>query len=849
MTAAHRFGSFEVQPDQRRLLVNGRVVAVGSRAFDVLLALAERAGQLVSKNQLLDLAWPGLVVEENNLQVQISTLRKVLGPHAIATIPGRGYRLTAAREHGSPDAPASASPPAAQAPTADAVELASLFGRDEDIGALQSSIRQHPLVTVVGPAGIGKTRLAHAVALASRTEFPDGVRFVELASLADASLVTATVARSLGLASGEAGAAIDVAAQALAGQRLLVVLDNCEHVLEEVDAVVAALRKRAPSVRILATSQELLRHPDEQVYRLGPLEVPPEATRLSAAEAGSVQLLVARVRAAQPRFELTDDNVAAVVEICRRLDGIPLAIELAAARVPLLGVEGVRQRLDARFRLLTAGSRLALPRHQTLRAALEWSYALLSPAEQRIFQQLGVFAGSFSLEAAQRLATSDDVDEWTVLDHLGALVDKSLVIVEGESSPRYRMLETTRAFALECLARHGDTAAMMRRHAQVMRDTFERYYRDILAGTPPTRANEPLVPDLDNLRAALHWASQPEGDHGIAVALYGAAGAAQGYLHHVALNAEASQWSEVLLPLASAATSQQDAARFWLACADGSSFVSPVRSIDAATRAIDLYRDLGDALGMYLGWSALAYALLSAGRLAEARSAIEEALSLRDPGWPAWLRGTIANTAALVSITAGAFDEARAHGLEYLALSRQIGSLADEWTALGILVEIGVAAKNVAQAMTATEEMLARYRASPELVNDGLNLRTMATALLLADRLDAAEHMYGEALGPVRRSYGTGALVLGDAALLLARRGRIDDAARVLAYADCVYAARGIAPRLIARQMRETLHPLLAARRDAQTLARLYEEGRQLTDDDACALAFPQSVTRAGPSR
>ena len=314
---AYRFGSFELQPDQRRLLVDGRPAALGPRAFDVLLALVERAGQLVTKNELLDLVWPGLVVEENNLQVQISTLRKLLGPQAIATIPGRGYRWTLAPDDAMAQASKSESASSALSAVSAALydlatELPTLYGRSEDVAALRDLIRHHALVTLVGPAGIGKTRLAQAVAHELEDVFVDGVRLVELAPLADPDLVAATVARVLGIAVGDPHTALGLTVQALASQRLLLVLDNCEHLLEAVDRVVAALRKGAPRVRILATSQELLRHPDEHVYRLGALALPAEVTAARAREAGAIELFTARVQALEPRFVVSEANVAAV---------------------------------------------------------------------------------------------------------------------------------------------------------------------------------------------------------------------------------------------------------------------------------------------------------------------------------------------------------------------------------------------------------------------------------------------------------------------------------------------------------------------------------------------------------
>jgi predicted ATPase/class 3 adenylate cyclase len=722
-------------------------------------------------------------------------------------------------------------------------EKPRLYGRAEDLSALRSLIEQNALITVVGPAGIGKTRLAEAIAYDLRDRFPERV-LVELAPLADPSLVVVAVARALGLVVGDARTVLDLTVQALAGQRLLLVLDNCEHVLEAVDHVVAAMRKGAPDVHILATSQELLRHPDEHVYRLSTLALPTEATVLSAREAGAVELFVARAQAVEPRFMLGDANVGAVVEICRRLDGIPLAIELAAARVPLLGVEGVRDRLADRFRLLTAGSRLALRRHQTLRAALEWSYSLLTEPEQAVFDKLGVFAGSFSLEAAQKLTADDRMDEWAVLDHLGALVDKSLVTADGGSLARYRMLETTRAFALERLAARGATAQAMRRHAEVMLDLFERFYRDIFRGTPPAKAAEPLAPDLDNLRGALRWASEAGGDRRIAIALFGAAGAGHGYLDYVALIAEAWHWCETLRPLVDRSIPAADAARFWLACAAWGGIPSPVAAIEDAKRAIALYHDLDNRSGAYLGWNELAYSSMQAQQSDKAMLALDEALKLRDPAWPLWLRGLVDNVAALVFMSLGALSEARGHLLEYLSVTRQIGSSFDEWTALTILVELDVVAGNAHQAAATASELLARHRVSPERTEDGRGLRTIATALMSADRLDDAEAVYREALPLVRRNFRTGETVLFHAAMLLARRGRIDDAARVWAYAEGVHTAKGSYLKLVFRQTRERLLALLAAERPPDTLSRLYDEGRRLTDDEACALSFPPLAPR-----
>jgi len=468
--AEFAFGRFIVQPSARRLLVDGEPAKLGARAFDVLLALIDRRERLVSKKELLELVWLDVVVEENNLEVQVSVLRKLLGSEVIATIPGRGYRFTQPLDGAPGGAPAASPPPAAAAaalcPPVQA--LPTVFGREDDLGASHALVLAHQVVTVVGASGIGKSTLARALAHRVRDLFGDGVCLVELASVSDASLVATSVGTALQLKLGTQSP-IGVIAQALGARRMLVVLDNCEHLLRAVAELVQALRPAAPGVHWLATSQEPLRLVDEQVFRLGALALPAEEALDAARRAGAVALFEARTRAADPRFALNEDNAGAAIDICRRLDGIALAIELAAARVPLLGLEGLRSRLGERLRVLNSGPRLALARHQTLRAALEWSYGLLTPHQQAVFRRLGVFAGSFALDAAQQVASDEAIDAWAVLDELGALVDKSLVVAEPDTlgEPRYRMLETMRQYALDRLDAEGDGDAARTRHVDV----------------------------------------------------------------------------------------------------------------------------------------------------------------------------------------------------------------------------------------------------------------------------------------------------------------------------------------------------------------------------------------------
>jgi pentatricopeptide repeat protein len=604
-------------------------------------------------------------------------------------------------------------------------------------------------------------------------------------------------------------------------------------VLDAVDHLVSAVRKHAPGVHVLVTSQELLRHPDEHVYRIGALALPGEATSASASEAGATELFVARVRALDSHFALSDANVCGVVDICRRLDGIPLALELAAARVPLLGLEGVRERLDERFRLLTAGSRLALRKHQTLHAALEWSYSLLSDPEQRIFDRLGVFAGGFSLETAQMLASDDEIDEWAVLDHLGALVNKSLVIANDGSVTRFRMLETTRAYALERLANRQETSRMTRRHAEVVRALFERYWNDLLQGVPIATIFAQFGPDLDNLRGALCWAR--EEDRHIGVALMGMAGAGY-YFDWMQLSAEGWHWCKTFEPLVDESIAASDAARFWLACAEVGTETSLEESVQDAHRAIQMYHDAGDRRSLYQAWNALLYSLTIAGRLDEAMYAFEQARKCIDVTWPEWFRAILANRGGLLFAETGQDDKARECFVEQLTLDRQCANLTGELSALGLLVDLEVRRGHAEDAVDNAREIARRYR--PDLGFDSaLVLRNSATALMAYGALDEAEAIYRTALSAARRNYGTGAFVLDDMATLLVRRGRIDDAARISAYAEHVDARLGRQPRLVARRNRERLLALLSAERSAETLSRLFDEGGRLGDEEACALA------------
>jgi predicted ATPase/DNA-binding winged helix-turn-helix (wHTH) protein len=538
------FGRFLLLPHRRELLAEGRPIKLGGRAFDVLMALIEARGAVVSKHALMARVWPDRIVEENNLQWQISALRAAFGAdrNLIRTVSGRGYQFTAEIDtlYGSPEADAGTAIadaprdprearrdggiPGELPPTNLPEPISELVGRDDVLDEILSLASAHRLVTLTGAGGIGKTRLALAAARRLLPQFADGVWLAEFSPIADAGLVPVAVAAAIGLDLGGDISAPRVS-QALAGRVLLLVLDTCEHVIGAAAALAEAALRAGRALHLLATSREPLRAEGEWVYPVPPLAVPAEDAEDAddLLRYGGVRLFVERLRAAEPHFAPDRRSAAMIAAICRRLDGIPLAIELAAARAAVLGVEEVATHLDDRFRILTGGRRTALLRHQTLRATLDWSYELLSEPERVILRRLAVFAGVFRLEAASAVIASPEIAPAEVVDGIANLVAKSLVtLVAGGTVARYRLLDTMRAYGLEKLAESGEREWLARRHAEHCRDLIERAEAEW--ETRPTAAwPAEYAAEIDNLRAALDWAFSPDGDAQIGVALTAAA--------------------------------------------------------------------------------------------------------------------------------------------------------------------------------------------------------------------------------------------------------------------------------------------------------------------------------------
>ena len=521
-------------------------MALGARALDILWVLASRAGEVVEKKELLALVWPEVTVDEGSLRFHMNGLRKALGDGAdgaryIATIAGRGYCFVSSVLCTADQEDAGETSVPAEAKSLLPSRLARMIGRDSEVEDIAASLLANRFVSVVGPGGIGKTTVAVSIGHRLLPSFRGDVSFVDLGSTTDPRLVPSMVASAVGFVA-HASDIVPSLVSFMQDRRLLVILDSCEHVVDAAAALAERIFSEAPGVHILATSREALRVEGEQVHQLPALGSPPDHSDLgrdAVLAFPAVQLFVERITASGVRFELSDTDAPAVADICRNLDGIPLAIELAAGRVNAYGVEGIAALLGVRFGHLASGRRTAVARHQTLSAALDWSYNLLTGQERILLRRLSVFAGPFSMEAAQATAAFGELDEVSALEGVGALVSKSLVSADfSGSASRYRLLDTTRAYGRDKLAESGEARQSAQRHALHYLELLEAESAPSDASVRP--ASGPAYERLGNIRAALEWCFGENGDLEVGTAL---AAAAVPILVELSLLPECCRWA------------------------------------------------------------------------------------------------------------------------------------------------------------------------------------------------------------------------------------------------------------------------------------------------------------------
>jgi predicted ATPase/DNA-binding winged helix-turn-helix (wHTH) protein len=607
MTASEfiSFGPYCLIPAERILLKGGEAVDVGSRALDVLIALVESAGEVVGQRELMVRAWPNVVVGDGSLRVTIAGLRKALGDgqdgmRYIANVTGRGYCFVAHVDRSKAQPLASTPPPPLISEPHPVLKhklparLARMVGRDGAVDTLSMLLASRRFVSVVGPGGMGKTTVAISIAHALLDEFGGAVYFVDLGAVTDAALVPGAVAAVLGVF-GQAEDPLPGLLAFLAGRRLLLVLDNCEHVIDAAASLTERLHREVPQVHILTTSRESLRVEGEHVHLLVPLDYPTAREDLTAAEAlatPAVQLFMERAFASGYTLDLTDADAPTVAAICSRLDGIALAIELAGSRVGTYGLQGTADLLSNRFKLLWQGRRSAPPRHQTLAAMLDWSFNLLSARDRRVLGRLSIFVGLFTLEAALVVAADDQTDAMEVAEAITSLIDKSLIwVVLINGATHHRLLDPTLAYAAEKLAQTAEANAVAKQHAL--------YYTQSLssgAGKGSAISREDVATAslyIGNIRAALEWSFSGAGEAALGVRL---AAAAVPLLFELSLLVECVHWCEqglAALPESDEGSGTHLTLQAYLAA----SAMFTRGNSDEVRRAIEDALSLADALG------------------------------------------------------------------------------------------------------------------------------------------------------------------------------------------------------------------------------------------------------------
>jgi non-specific serine/threonine protein kinase len=742
----YRFGAFELQLDERRLLRNGEPVALQPRAFDLLAVLVERAGHLVTKDELLDRVWPKMVVEEAVLHVQVSALRKVLGSEAIATVSGQGYRFALPVTKVEPPQPARKHNLPSQ--------LTSFIGREQEIVQLGELLTSHRLVTLTGAGGAGKTRLAIEVAGGLVDRFADGVWLVEFAALSDPQLVMPTVAQVLGVKEQIGTPLLDTLTEYLASKNMLLVLDNAEHLLDGCVQFIDPALRRSRRVAMLVTSRERLGMAGELTFRVPSLTVPAaeeQPTSASLLTYESVRLFVERARLLRPHFGVTAENTAAVALICSRLDGIPLAIELAAPRLRSMSVEELSQRLDQRFALLTDGSRAALPRHRTLRSMIDWSYDLLSDAEQAMLRRVAVFAGGWTLARAEEICNGDGIEATGVIELLASLVDKSLILVEEREGPtRYRMLETVRQYALDRLRESGEQARWQARHLS----GFLALAEEPLVHRARQRGwIEEVAREHDNMRAALAWCVAAKVPDGLRL------GVAVGGFWSVRTRhlTEAREWLARLLEAVPKDVALRHHARALFGAASLARMQGDYGAAESLFgQSVALCREIDERRGEVYGLSGLALVAKERAHHAQAESLYVECMAYaRSIGDRPLLIDNLANLATIVHARGDAERAFQAFE-EALTLARDSGN---EWLLSQILMYRGrVACKE--RMLAVAEESLAESLTIAQALADHLVIAAVLESfaeLALAKRAPeraarhygAAEHLRQDVEAPI----------------------------------------------------------------------------------------------------
>ncbi len=710
------------------------------------------------------------------------------------------------------------------------LQITSFVGRELETLTIAQTLGKHRLVTLVGAGGVGKTRLALQVGAELLDRYPDGVWLLEQAPLSDGDLIPSALASVFQVREAEHRSITEALVHALKPKHALIIFDNCEHVVEAAARLIDTLLRNCPHIHIIATTRQGLGIAGEAVHRVASLAVPEPSKELTVEEGmrhGAVALFVERATAATDAFRLTDKNVYAVARLCQRLDGIALAIELAAPRLKVLSVEQLEAKLDERFRILTGGSRTALPRQQTMRALVDWSYELLTDDEKRLFRRVAVFSGGWTLDAASAICSDETIEDWAVLDLLQSLVDKSMVVAElSGSEQRYRLLESTRQYAHELLEKSGELEPMQTRHATYFLDSARK--AAACYWTTPTKAWIALLaPENDNLRGALDWALGEKRDVELGAAL---AGCLYRYWHLTSFGAEGRARIESAIALGDEIKSKETLAALWLGRTYLLGLIIPWLQLrPIAQRALELNREFGDSHGTVVALREVAESHLRLGEHDEAERYLAEALALAEKTGDRRLVGHVKSSIARNLHFAGHTDEARLAYAEVANIARAVGDDRMKNVVIGNLAEVEF---NHGDAVRALE--LAR-----EIVNEGgdkyITLNNIAAYLIYLGRVDEARSPARDALRMARNSQSEQhtAISIMHFAAIVAAKGDFQLGARLLGYAVNIFETNTYTIEPTERQELDKLEALLRRELDDTERVALVKDGAAMSEDHA----------------
>lgn len=837
-------GAFRLFPAMPCLCRGEKVVHLTPTALRLLIILVERHGNVVSKNDLMKAVWFGCSVDENNLATHIGALRRTLGNESIKTIHGRGYQLavTVAPLRNEEELASGAPAKEAELPPPRRTNLLErhgvLIGRHAEMADLEGVVARSRLVTLLGPGGVGKTSLALRLGVKLLPIFADGVWLVDVAQLSDLGMIRAATAAVLNITLPQHGDPLEALGTGLRQRQCLLIYDNCEYVAQAVGELVDSLLARAPGLHVLATSQEQLRCSSERLYRLPPLAVPP-AGAVQTSEFPAVQLFAERAQAANHQFAINSKNAEAVGEVCRRLDGIPLALQMAAALLPLLGIEGIRASLDDRLDMLTSAIHTNEPRHLTIRATMEWSHGLLDPADQIVFRRLGVFPSNFSLEAATAVVEPALERTWPVRHALGRLVAKSLVIVESEEPLRFRLLESIRLFSVERLDASGERDMILERHAQHYIEHFDQ--ASIAWQTVPDKMwVAAYAPELDNVRAALNWALAEPQRARIAVALAGPAAMLWRTLEFFEEGRRIVDRAIGLIdqntPLASAARLLNVAGQMWI----GS---DRERGFALLERSIACYRRVNDQLGLapVLGTIGVHYAYRQ--RYADAQAALDEAQEMLAGHDRKKSLFTILHNRGILANLMAQSQAAEKYFAQSIELALDMRCATREGYALLNLAVVQFDVGNIDGAVDSARKSVNCLRQAQRPASLGWVLNSLASFLIVQDKLGEARPVAEEGFLLSREEGGhVFKICLQNWSLLGAVEDRQVAAAQIIGFVDAGFAAAKTVRQPAEQRIYELLHERLAAKLPASDILAHAAQGARWTEAQAADFAFARLI-------